>query len=117
MILLLNQFQYAREKNVVFVGGLERITDEFGRGEWQLQCEGSKTSREIPGIVDQIITYQFLNFGDDKVPERAFVCANPNPWNFPAKDRSGRLEMIEPPDLGRLLTKLTTRTITKENVQ
>jgi hypothetical protein len=114
MILLLNQFQYAREKNVIFVGGLERIVDEFGRGEWQLQAEGSKTSREIPGIVDQIISYQFLDFGDGKL-ERGFVCTSPNPWGYPAKDRSGRLEMIEPPDLGKLLTKLTTRTIAKEN--
>jgi hypothetical protein len=29
-----------------------------------------------------------------------------NPWGYPAKDRSGRLELIEPPDLGRLLAKI-----------
>jgi hypothetical protein len=50
-----------------------------------------------------------LNFGDDKPPMRAFVCSNPNFWNYPAKDRSGRLEPIEPPDLGKLLAKLTSR--------
>ena len=75
---------------------------------WQLQAEGSKTSRELPGIVDQIITYQFLDFGDGKPPMRGFVCTSPNPWNFPAKDRSGRLDQIEQPDLGKLLSKLTT---------
>jgi hypothetical protein len=108
MVLWLNQLQHARVKHVVFVGILERVVDEFNRGEWQLQAEGAKASREIPGIVDQIITYQFLDFGDGKPPMRGFVCTAPNPWNYPAKDRSGRLEQIEEPDLGKLLTKLTT---------
>jgi hypothetical protein len=109
MCLLLNQFQHARGKNIVFVGVLERVLDEFGRGEWQLQCEGSKTSRELPGIIDEIITMQFLDFGDGKPPMRGFVCTNPNVWAFPAKDRSGKLEQIEQPDLGRLLSKLTVK--------
>jgi hypothetical protein len=108
MVLFLNQLQHARRLNVVFVGILERVTDDFGRSEWQLQAEGSKTSRELPGIVDEIITYQFLDFGDGNPPERGFVCVSPNDWSFPAKDRSGRLDRIEPPDLGKLLTKLTT---------
>jgi len=38
---------------------------------------------------------------------RAFVCTNPNQWGYPAKDRSGRLEQIEPPNLGALIEKLT----------
>jgi hypothetical protein len=114
MILWLNQLQHARAKNVIFVGILERVVDEFNRAEWQLQSEGSKTSRELPGIVDQIITYQFLDFGDGKPPVRGFVCSNPNVWNFPAKDRSGRLDQIEQPDLGKLLTKLTNQHEPKE---
>jgi hypothetical protein len=93
----------------VFVGVLERVVDEFNRGEWQLQAEGSKTSRELPGIVDEILTMQFLDFGDGKPPTRAFVCTSPNPWGYPAKDRSGRLDQIEPPDLGSLLSKLTLK--------
>jgi len=106
MLLLLNQFQHARALNIVFVGILEFATDEFNRGLWQLQCEGSKVGRELPGIVDEIITYQFLDFGDGKPPERGFVCTSPNAWGYPAKDRSGHLDQIEPPDLGRLLDKL-----------
>jgi hypothetical protein len=114
MVLWLNQLQHAREKSVVFVGILERVVDEFNRGEWQLQSEGSKTSRELPGIVDQIITYQFLDFGDGKPPIRGFVCTSPNSWGFPAKDRSGKLDPIEKPDLGKLLTKLTNQHAPKE---
>jgi len=109
MILWLNQLQHAREKNMVLVGVLERIVDELKVATWQLQAEGSKTSRELPGIVDQILTMNFIDFGDGRPPTRGFVCTNPNPWSFPAKDRSGRLDQIEPPDLGRLLSKLTAK--------
>jgi hypothetical protein len=109
MILWLHHLQHAREKNVIFVGILEQVLDEFRHATWQLQAEGSKTSREIPGIVDQIITFQFLDFGDDKPPKRGFVCTMPNSWSYPAKDRSGRLDQMEQPDLGALLLKLTTR--------
>jgi hypothetical protein len=114
MVLWLNQLQHSRAKHVVLIGILERVVDEFNRGEWHLQAEGSKTSRELPGIVDEIITYQFLDFVDGKSPIRGFVCTSPNPWGYPAKDRSGRLDQIEEPDLGKLLTKLTTSTKPKE---
>jgi hypothetical protein len=108
-VLWLSQLQHARAKNVIFVGILERVVDELRHVEWQLQAEGQKISRELPGIIDEIITYQFLDFGDGKPPMRGFVCHNPNPWGYPAKDRSGRLEQIEPPDLGKLLAKLTNQ--------
>jgi hypothetical protein len=91
--------------NVIFVAILEKVTDEFNRSEFQIQMEGSKTGRELPGIVDQIITMQWVDFGDGN-PVRAFVCTAPNPWGYPAKDRAGRLEQIEQPHLGKLIGKL-----------
>jgi hypothetical protein len=105
MIMWLHQLQHARAKNVVFVGILEKVVDEFKHAEFALQMEGGKTGRELPGIVDQIITMSFVDFGDSK-PVRAFVCTAPNPWSFPAKDRAGRLEQIEQPHLGKLIAKL-----------
>jgi hypothetical protein len=108
MILFLNQLQLARKRNVVFVGILEKNTDDFGRSEWAVQMEGQKTARELPGIVDEIITMQWVDFGDGK-PVRAFVCTMPNPFGYPAKDRSGRLQQLEKPHLGELLAKLTSK--------
>jgi AAA domain len=107
MINWLHQLQHTRGKSVIFVAILEKIIDEFNRVEWQIQLEGGKTGRELPGIVDQIITMQWIDFGDG-TPSRAFVCTSPNPWQWPAKDRSGRLDQIEKPRLGELITKLTT---------
>jgi hypothetical protein len=106
MLGWLHQLQHARARTVIFVTILERHTDDFNISTWRPQIEGSKTAREIPGIVDEIVTMQWIDFGDRK-PVRAFVCTNPNPWMYPAKDRSGRLEQLEPPDLGALLEKLT----------
>ena len=105
LLMWFHQLQHVREKNIVFVGVLERIVDDFNRGEWQFQMEGAKTPRELPGIVDEVITMQWVDFGDGK-PVRAFVCTQPNPWGYPAKDRSGRLEQIEEPHLGKLIQKL-----------
>ena len=101
-----NQLQHARERTVIFVAVLEKNTDELNISTWQPQIEGAKTGRELPAIVDEIITMQWIDFGDRK-PVRAFVCTNPNPWGYPAKDRSGKLEQLEPPNLGPLVEKLT----------
>jgi hypothetical protein len=106
MINWLQQLQHARGKNVIFVAILERVVDDLNVASWQPQMEGSRTGRELPGIVDQIITMQFVDFGEGKPPARAFVCTSPNAWAFPAKDRSGRLDQIEEPHLGKLIAKL-----------
>jgi hypothetical protein len=103
----LGQLQHARERTVVLVAVLERHVDDLTKiSGWQPQIEGGKTGRELPAIVDEIITMQWVDFGDRK-PVRAFVCTNPNPWGYPAKDRSGRLEQLEPPNLSALIEKLT----------
>jgi hypothetical protein len=106
MLAWINQLQHARGRNVIFVAVLEKNVDDLNITTWQPQIEGGKTRRELPAIVDEIITMTWIDFGDHK-PVRAFVCTNPNPWSFPAKDRSGRLEQLEPPDLGALIEKLT----------
>jgi hypothetical protein len=108
MIAWLNQLQHSRGKSVIFVAILEKITDEFNHIEWQIQLEGGKTGRELPGILDLIVSMQWIDFGDGKLA-RAFVCTSPNPWGWPAKDRSGRLEQIEKPHLGELIAKLTAK--------
>jgi hypothetical protein len=106
MLAWFHQLQHARERTVISVAVLEKNTDELNISTWQPQIEGAKTGRELPAIVDEIITMQWVDFGDRK-PTRAFVCTNPNPWGYPAKDRSGKLEQLEPPNLGALIEKLT----------
>jgi hypothetical protein len=106
LIAWLTHLQHARGLNVILIGILETVTDDFGRTERRLQMEGSRTGRELPGIVDEIVTMAWVDFGDG-VPTRSFVCTTPNRWQYPAKDRSGRLDQFEEPHLGKLIDKLT----------
>jgi len=55
--------------------------------------------------VDQVITMADIPDPAGQ-PQRAFVCHTLNPWGYPAKDRSGRLDRVEAPHLGRLMEKI-----------
>ncbi len=103
------QMQKARSKNVVFVCLLDELKDDFGRVSFGLQTEGQKIGRELPGIVDEVLTLTILR-PDDGPSYRAFVTQADNEWGFPAKDRSGRLDALERPHLGHLLAKLNGKT-------
>ncbi len=104
MITALTHLQHARGKNVVFVAILDERIDDFNRKVFVPQIEGSKTALELPGIVDQVVTLSELKT-EDGSSYRAFVCQTVNPWGFPAKDRSGRLDVVEEPDLLKLIRK------------
>ena len=113
VIGLMKHLQHAPGTTVIFVGILEKITDEFNRTTWQPQMEGGKAARELPGIVDQVISMSLFAADEDNWrhdPERAdirrLVCRAGNPFGLPAKDRSGRLDITEAPDLGALLAKI-----------
>ncbi|MEW5704892.1 MAG: ATP-binding protein [Pseudomonadota bacterium] len=117
VIGLLKHLQHAQAKTVIFVGILEKVTDELSRAVWQPQMEGGKAGRELPGIVDQVISMSFFSADGDSwrhEPERGetrrLVCRAGNPFGLPAKDRSGRLDVTEPPDLGALLSKINATT-------
>ena len=75
---------------------------------WVPQIEGSKAGNELPGIFDEIIAMVALK-NDEGIPYRAFVTGQVNQWGYPAKDRSGRLEMIEEPHLGKLMNKINNK--------
>jgi hypothetical protein len=104
MMSWLTHIQHIRSKNVIFVGILDEITDDYGRKQYNMQIEGAKTGRELPGIVDEVITMAVLT--GDHGQYRAFVCQPLNEWGYPAKDRSGRLDVLEEPHLGKLIEKM-----------
>ncbi len=117
VIGLLKHLQHAPGRTAVFVGILERVTDEFNREHWRPQMEGGKAARELPGIVDQVISMGLFEadagsggdgwrYAPESGEVRRLVCRSGNPYRLPAKDRSGRLDITEPPDLGALLDKI-----------
>jgi hypothetical protein len=112
MVTWLTQLQHSG-KSTVIVGILEPVKDDFGRIEYVPQVEGSKTARELPGIFDQVITGGMFLFENgapvldfNKGTQRGFICHQQNGYGVPAKDRSGKLEALEAPDLGALLAKI-----------
>lgn len=106
MIAWLKQFQHAPRVNVWLVGLLNEVKDDFGRISHVMQVEGAKTALEAPGITDQVISMVQMS-PDEGAPFRAFVTHAVNAWGYPAKDRSGRLEIIEEPHLGKLMEKIS----------
>jgi hypothetical protein len=125
VIGLLKHLQHAPGKTTVIVGILERVTDDFGKATWQPQMEGSKAARELPGIVDQVVSMALFSpereggggwrHDPERGTERRLVCRAGNGFGLPAKDRSGRLAETEPPDLGALLRKINAETATITN--
>lgn len=105
MIEALTHAQHTPGKNVWLVGLLDKKQDEFNRPYYALQIEGSKTGLELPGIVDEVVAMTELRT-EDGTPYRAFVCHTLNELGLPAKDRSGRLDCVEEPHLGRLMEKI-----------
>jgi hypothetical protein len=114
VIELLRHMQHAPGKNVIFIGRLERVLDDFGREIWQPQTVGARAARELPGIVDHVITMSQFDHkagwvhNADKGVHRGFVCWKLNPWGLPAKTRSSKLDLVEEPHLGRLLQKISS---------
>ena len=70
-----------------------------------VRSEGSATALKLPGIFDEVVTLTTM-MDEQNQPHRTFVCHQMNPWQLPAKDRSGTLELNEAPDLGALLKKI-----------
>ena len=105
MIAWLTHLQHARGRNVIFVGILDEKLDDFNRKVFSPQIDGSKTGLELPGIVDEVLTLAAIK-DEAGALRRALICQTLNPWGYPAKDRSGRLDLVEEPHLGRLFEKI-----------
>jgi hypothetical protein len=105
MVTWLTQLQHVPGKSVWLVGILQQNEDDLGRKSWGFQVEGGKTMRELPGIVDEVISMVEMEF-EGVGRQRVFVCHTINPHGYPAKDRSGRLDMLEEPHLGKLMQKI-----------
>ena len=105
MIGWITHLQHTRMKDVFFVGILDEKLDDFNRKVFVPQIDGAKTGLELPGIVDEVLTMTELADAANQL-HRVFVCQTLNPWNYPAKDRSGRLDVVEEAHLGRLIAKI-----------
>lgn len=105
MVAWFTQIQHMQNKSNVIVGILDRKEDDLKRVTWEPQIVGGMAGNALPGIFDQVMTLQIFSTAEGE-KYRALVCT-PNDFGYPAKDRSGRLDTLEPADLGALINKMT----------
>jgi len=105
MMRAMTHLQHCPDKHVLFVGILEEVVDDFGRKQFQPQIEGSKIGRELPGIVDLVMSME-VRHDEEGRPQRVFVTSQANDKGLPAKDRSGKLDPVEPADLEHIIAKI-----------
>lgn len=101
----LNQFQHIPNKDVILVGLLETKVDDFNRTTYAPQVEGSKIANELPGILDEVLTLAAIKDANGTL-SRKFICKTLNPYGYPAKDRSGKLSLLEDANLNDILEKI-----------
>ncbi len=114
MMKLLTHCQHTRDKHIVFVSILEWVVDDYGRGAWVMQAEGAKIARELPGIVDVCLVMAMEKAGQKDangadIMARCMFTNADNEYGYPAKDRSGKLDAKEAPDLQKILNKIQSK--------
>lgn len=109
MTAWITQLQHITNKDIIMVGLLDKKSDEDNKTLWMLQCEGNKTALEIPGILDEVLCMIPFTNAQGKI-ERKFVC-HVNSDEYPAKDRSGKLDLYEEAHLGDVLKKIKSISI------
>jgi hypothetical protein len=107
MLGWITHLQHISNRDIIMVGVLEQKMDEDNNQYWSMQCEGSKTAAELPGIVDEVICMMPMKGKDGVKP--VFFCSAMNALGYPSKDRSGMLKPIEPANLDFILDKISKK--------
>ena len=85
--------------HILLIAKLDKGADELGRITYSPGMPGQKLSQSLPYFVDEVLALRVTTTG-----ERELLCQPDSLWL--AKDRSGRLDRLEPPDLGALIKKI-----------
>ena len=100
---LMRAFRDLPGKNVYFSAKQERIQDDSGRLLFGPSMPGQKLAQQIPYLFDEVFCYQMVR-DENNVPKRVLL-TQPDGISV-AKDRSGKLDLWEEPDLGAIINKI-----------
>lgn len=89
-------------KHVVMLAKLDKQADETGRLLYSPSMPGKVFAQQLPYFFDEVLA---LRVGADGA--RTLLTDGDGQWQ--AKDRSGRLDTIEPADLGAIIAKIGAR--------
>lgn len=104
MVKWLTTIQHIPDKSTIIIAILNEEVDDLRRKTYSMQIDGGKAKAELPGIFDIVLTLQQFDDGEGGT-YRGLVCHQMNPWGYPAKDRSGCLDLVEEPNLAKLIDK------------
>jgi phage nucleotide-binding protein len=100
---LIRAFRDLPGRHVYMSAKLEKSTDEMGRMLYAPSMPGNKTGQALPYFFDEVLALRVEKDGEGNT-QRALMCDSDGLWL--AKDRSGRLDAWEAPDLGEIIKKI-----------
>ena len=90
-------------RHVYMSAKLEKTQDEMGRVLYSPSMPGNKTGQSLPYFFDEVLALR-VERDAEGATQRALMCDSDGLWL--AKDRSGKLDAWEAPDLGAIIAKI-----------
>ena len=100
---LIRAFRDLPGKNVFMTAKLEKSADEMGRILYNPGMPGKSLTQGLPYFFDEVLALR-VEKDAEGTTQRALMCDSDGLWL--AKDRSGKLEAWEAPDLGAIIAKI-----------
>lgn len=100
---MIRAFRDLPGRHVYFSAKLEKQQDEMGRILYSPSMPGNKVGQMLPYFFDEVLALR-VERDAEGVPQRALMCEPDGIWV--AKDRSGKLDAWEAPDLGSVIRKI-----------
>lgn len=100
---IIRSFRDLANKHVYMSAKLEKSADEMGKVSYAPSMPGNKTGQSLPYFFDEVLALRVEKDGDG-IAQRALMCDSDGLWM--AKDRSGKLEGWEAPDLSSIIAKI-----------
>jgi len=103
MANIIRAFRDLPGRHVYMSAKLEKTQDEMGRVLYSPSMPGNKTGQALPYFFDEVLALRVEKDGDGNT-QRALMCDSDGLWL--AKDRSGKLDAWEAPDLSAVIAKI-----------
>jgi phage nucleotide-binding protein len=100
---IIRAFRDLPGRHVYMSAKLEKTQDEMGRVLYSPSMPGNKTGQALPYFFDEVLALRVEKDGDGNT-QRALMCDSDGLWL--AKDRSGKLDAWEAPDLTAVIAKI-----------
>lgn len=100
---IIRAFRDLPGRHVYMSAKLEKTQDEMGRVLYSPSMPGNKTGQSMPYFFDEVLALR-VEKDAEGAAQRALMCDTDGLWL--AKDRSGKLEAWEAPDLGAIIAKI-----------